>query len=109
ARLIVALSGRNRLRGFVEGVRTDGLLGQGRLRIGDQTLTAVITSDAMSELKLINQRRWMRVIGDTILAVGCVVLVWFVFGLSTGHSYGPETGRSTEPVSGQPPAYLPAR
>jgi molybdopterin-binding protein len=51
-RLIVALSGRNRLRGFVEEVRIDGLLGQVRLRIGDQTLTAVITSDAVSELKL---------------------------------------------------------
>src|SRR5580693_5721134 len=50
--LIVALSGRNRLRGFVEEVRTDGLLGQVRLRIGDQTLTAVITSDALTELKL---------------------------------------------------------
>ena len=51
-RLIVALSGRNRLRGFVEEVRIDGLLGQVRLRIGDQTLTAVITSDALDELKL---------------------------------------------------------
>jgi molybdopterin-binding protein len=50
--LIVALSGRNRLRGFVEEVRIDGLLGQVRLRIGDQTLTAVVTSDALSELKL---------------------------------------------------------
>jgi len=50
--LIVALSGRNRLHGFVDEVRTDGLLGQIRLRIGDQTLTAVITSDAISELKL---------------------------------------------------------
>ena len=59
--LIVALSGRNRLRGFVEEVRIDGLLGQVRLRIGDQTLTAVITSDALSELKL--QR------GDDALAI----------------------------------------
>jgi molybdopterin-binding protein len=50
--LIVALSGRNRLRGFVEEVRTDGLLGQIRLRIGDQRLTAVITGDAVNELKL---------------------------------------------------------
>lgn len=50
--LIVALSGRNRLRGFVEEVRVDGLLGQVRLRIGDQTLTAVITGDAIRELKL---------------------------------------------------------
>jgi molybdopterin-binding protein len=50
--LIVALSGRNRLRGFVEEVRHDGLLGQVRLRIGDQVLTAVITRDAITELKL---------------------------------------------------------
>ena len=47
----MALSGRNRLRGFVEEVRVDGLLGQVRLRIGDQTLTAVVTSDALNELK----------------------------------------------------------
>jgi molybdopterin-binding protein len=50
--LIVALSGRNRLRGFVDEVRVDGLLAQVRLRIGDQTLTAVITNDAIQELKL---------------------------------------------------------
>lgn len=50
--LIVALSGRNRLRGYVEEVRIDGVLGQVRLRIGDQTLTAVITRDALEELKL---------------------------------------------------------
>jgi molybdopterin-binding protein len=50
--LIVALSGRNRLRGFVEEVRVDGLLGQVRLRIGDQVLTAIITGDAIQELKL---------------------------------------------------------
>jgi molybdopterin-binding protein len=50
--LIVALSGRNRLRGFVEEVRVDGLLAQVRLRVGDQTLTAVITADAIDELKL---------------------------------------------------------
>ncbi len=59
--LIIALSGRNRLRGFVEEVRIDGLLGQVRLRIGDQRLTAVITSDAIGELKL---RR-----GDSAMAI----------------------------------------
>jgi molybdopterin-binding protein len=48
----VALSGRNRLRGYVEEVRSDGLLGQIRLRIGDQRLTAVITGDAIHDLKL---------------------------------------------------------
>ena len=41
---LVALSGRNRLRGHVEEVRVDGLLGQVRLRIGDQSLTAIITA-----------------------------------------------------------------
>ena len=50
--VIVALSGRNQLRGIVEEVRTDGLLAQVRLRIGDQRLTAVITRDAVEELKL---------------------------------------------------------
>ena len=50
--LLVALSGRNRLRGFVEEVRVDGLLAQVRLRIGDQMLTAVITRDAAQELRL---------------------------------------------------------
>lgn len=49
---IVALSGRNQLRGIVEEVRVEGLLAQVRLRVGDQTLTAVITSDAINELKL---------------------------------------------------------
>jgi molybdopterin-binding protein len=50
--LIVALSGRNRLRGFVDEARVDGLLAQVRLRIGDQMLTAIITRDALDELKL---------------------------------------------------------
>jgi molybdopterin-binding protein len=52
AGLIIALSGRNRLRGFVDEVRVDGLLAQVRLRVGDQLLTAVITGDAVQELKL---------------------------------------------------------
>ena len=52
AGIIVALSGRNRIRGFVEEVRTEGLLAQVRLRVGDQILTAVITGDAVQELKL---------------------------------------------------------
>lgn len=49
---LVALSGRNQLRGIVEEVRVDGLLAQVRLRIGDQRLTAVITRDAVDELRL---------------------------------------------------------
>jgi molybdopterin-binding protein len=49
---LAGLSARNRLRGFVDEVRVDGLLAQVRLRIGDQTLTAVITADAVRALKL---------------------------------------------------------
>jgi len=52
AGLIVAISGRNQLRGYVDEVRVEGLLAQVRLRIGDQALTAVITRDAVEELKL---------------------------------------------------------
>ncbi len=46
------LSARNRLWGFIEEVRVDGLLAQVRLRVGNQTLTAVITADAVRALKL---------------------------------------------------------
>ena len=46
------LSARNRLWGFIDEVRVDGLLAQVRLRVGNQTLTAVITADAVRALKL---------------------------------------------------------
>jgi molybdopterin-binding protein len=48
---IADLSARNRLHGYIEEVRVDGLLAQIRLRVGDQSLTAVITSDAVRALK----------------------------------------------------------
>ena len=50
--VVVAISGRNQLRGVIEEVRVEGLLAQVRLRIGDERLTAVITRDAVEELKL---------------------------------------------------------
>src|SRR4029453_7759363 len=50
--LLEGLSARNRLRGFVDEVRIDGLLAQVRLRVGDQTLTAGITAHAVRALKL---------------------------------------------------------
>jgi molybdopterin-binding protein len=59
--LLGGLSARNRLRGYVEEVRVDGLLAQVRLRVGQQSLTAVITADALEALKL---RR-----GDDAIAV----------------------------------------
>jgi molybdopterin-binding protein len=46
------LSARNRLHGFIDEVRVDGLLAQVRLRVGDHSLTAVITADAVRALKL---------------------------------------------------------
>ena len=58
---LAGLSARNRLLGYVEEVRIDGLLAQVRLRVGNQTLTAVVTSDAIHALKL---KR-----GDDVLAV----------------------------------------
>jgi molybdopterin-binding protein len=49
---LAGLSARNRLHGFIDEVRIDGLLAQVRLRVGDQSLTAVITADAVRALKL---------------------------------------------------------
>ena len=59
--MLVVFSGCNQLRGIVDEVRVEGLLAQVRLRIGDQRLTAIITRDAVEELKL---RR-----GDEALAI----------------------------------------
>src|SRR4051794_41619322 len=58
---IAGLSARNRLHGFIEEVRVDGLLAQIRLRVAGQTLTAVITADAVQAL---NFKR-----GDDALAI----------------------------------------
>jgi molybdopterin-binding protein len=50
---LLAISGRNQLQGIVEEVRSEGLLSQVTLRlVGSLTLTAVITRDAVDELKL---------------------------------------------------------
>jgi molybdopterin-binding protein len=57
----LGLSARNRLHGFIDEVRIDGLLAQVRLRVGYLSLTAVITADAVRALKL---RR-----GDDALAI----------------------------------------
>jgi molybdopterin-binding protein len=63
--LLVSISGRNQLRGIVEEVRADGLLAQVRLRIGDQRLTAVITRDAVDELKLRRGEEALAIIKST--------------------------------------------
>lgn len=68
--VLVALSGRNQLRGVVDEIRTDGLLAQLRLRIGEQTLTAVITRDAVRELKLRRGDEAVAIIKSTEVMVG---------------------------------------
>lgn len=67
---LVALSGRNQLRGIVDEVRTDGLLAQVRLRIGDQLLTAVITRDAVNELRLKRGDEAIAIIKSTEVMIG---------------------------------------
>ena len=68
--VLIALSGRNRLSGVVEEVRRDGLLAQIRLRVGDQSLTAVITRDAVDELKLKRGDEATAIIKATEVMVG---------------------------------------
>jgi molybdopterin-binding protein len=67
---LVALSGRNQLRGVVDEVRAEGLLAQVRLRIGDQVLTAVITRDAVNELKLKRGDEAVAIIKSTEVMIG---------------------------------------
>jgi molybdopterin-binding protein len=68
--VFVALSGRNQLRGVVEEVRQDGLLAQVRLNIGGQRLTAVITRDAVAELKLKRGDEAVAIIKSTEVMIG---------------------------------------
>lgn len=67
--VLAALSGRNQLRGIVEEVRTDGLMAQVRLRIGDQSLTAIITRDAVDSLRLKRGDEALAVIKSTEVMV----------------------------------------
>jgi molybdopterin-binding protein len=67
---LAELSARNRLRGFVEEVRIDGLLAQVRLRVGDQRLTAVITADAVHALRLRRGDDAVAIIKSTEVMIG---------------------------------------
>ena len=67
---IVTLSGRNQLRGIVDEIRVEGLLAQVRLRVGDQSLTAIITRDAVDELKLTRGDEALAVIKATEVMIG---------------------------------------
>jgi molybdopterin-binding protein len=68
--ILISISGRNRLVGIVEEVRREGLLAQIRLRVGNQTLTAVITRDAADELKLKRGNEATAIIKATEVMIG---------------------------------------
>ncbi len=70
---LVELSARNRLHGFIEEVRLDGLLAQVRLRVGDELLTAVITADAVRALKLRRGDDALAIIKSTEVMIGRTV------------------------------------
>jgi molybdopterin-binding protein len=67
---LAGLSARNRLHGFIDEVRIDGLLAQVRLRVGDQSLTAVITADAVRALKLKRGNDAFAIIKSTEVMIG---------------------------------------
>jgi molybdopterin-binding protein len=46
------ISGRNQLMGRIEQIKIEGLLAQVKLAIADQHITAIITTEAVRELKL---------------------------------------------------------
>jgi nitric oxide reductase subunit B len=50
------------------------------------------------QTETMNVLRWMRVIGDTIFAVGAVGFAWFVLGLKTGWSIS--SGQTDIPAAG---------
>jgi molybdopterin-binding protein len=67
---LIELSARNRLHGFVEEVRVDGLLAQVRLRVGDAHLTAVITADAVRALRLRRGDDAIAIVKSTEVMIG---------------------------------------
>ena len=44
---------------------------------------------------LMDNLRWLRVVGDTIFAVGILALAWFVLGLVTGWSVDKKVNSSS--------------
>jgi molybdopterin-binding protein len=46
------ISGRNQLVGVVSEVTVEGLLARVRIRLGEQVITAIITAEAVREMKL---------------------------------------------------------
>jgi molybdopterin-binding protein len=70
ADVVEGISARNQLPGFVEEIRIDGLLAQIRLRVGDYSLTAVITADAVRALRLKRGDDALAIIKSTEVMIG---------------------------------------
>jgi nitric oxide reductase subunit B len=56
---------------------------------------------------LMDALRWLRVVGDTIFAVGIVGLGWFVLGLKTGWSISGSTSEARDLTDAYPPSTQP--
>lgn len=64
------ISGRNQLAGTILEVKIDGLLAKVVLAIGDQRMTAIITSDAVRELELKPGDQAIALIKSTEVMIG---------------------------------------
>jgi molybdopterin-binding protein len=64
------ISGRNQLAGSILEVKIDGLLAKVVLAIGDQRITAIITSDAVRELELKPGDQAIALIKSTEVMIG---------------------------------------
>jgi molybdopterin-binding protein len=64
------ISGRNQLAGAIIEVKVDGLLAKVVVAIGDQRITAIITSDAVRELELKPGEQAIALIKATEVMIG---------------------------------------
>jgi nitric oxide reductase subunit B len=60
-------------------------------------------SAAFLQTDVMDTLRWLRVIGDTIFALGALALGWFVLGLKTGWSLTDTLQLPPQPVSSSAP------
>jgi molybdopterin-binding protein len=66
----LAISARNRLRGRITQVRSDGLMAEVTLRIGDQELVSVITRSSVERMNLKEGDEVFAVIKSTEVMIG---------------------------------------
>jgi nitric oxide reductase subunit B len=53
--------------------------------------------------------RWLRAVGDTVFAIGAIILVIFIAGLATGASYrGPKPASSPDAIEQREEEEVPA-